>query len=618
MKKLLLSLSLLLASVFAYSQITFEKPFAWLYSGVAAYPVNNGYVLSGTGTSSPVLVKTDLWGDTVWTKTLHSIHANYLYSAVKTSNNDFVFLNTPYNSITKENLQLIRTNSTGSILWVDSVVRQNWDYGYRIKQTSDGGFIIAGATNSLPGITGPYPYDAYIVKTNSTGEALWTKNYGKPSGNDYAYDVIETSDSKYVAVGYGGSFSGVYLLKLKSNGDTIWTRYIGNFISRANCIMETPDKKYLITGQKNYNGTNLSDIYIIKTDTSGNVIWNKTYDFNADENGYRIAILNNGYLIAGNTECNGNHNQLIFLRLNALGDTLWTKIVHTYVSIDKINSLEKCPDGGYLLTGLYGFLIKTDSSGCIVPNIHPITGEQWVSVNDTITFNTSSIRGEWYHWSCGSCNITSGQGLDNISMYWDHTGTDTIFATVYNDCGSSTNNYVITIDSCVAPQIGSINGYYCSPYGIAHVNKILGNDPITYNWSLSYGTIVSGQGTNSIGCEWDTTGSCDIQVIANNQCGSDTSTAQVQVNIVFPGIEQAAGSNCKVPDAFPNPFTDKLYIDPKGEKTSVEIYDIFGRMILTEKYSSYKCIDVSRLSKGIYFLHLINNKTIVKKKIIKE
>jgi hypothetical protein len=616
MKRLLLFLTCLLTSVFVYSQITFERPYAWLYNGAAAYPDNNGYILSGM-TNSPILVKIDLWGDTIWTKTLNSIHANYLYSAVKTSNDDFVFLNTPYNSTTKENIQLIRTNSIGSIIWVDSVVRQNWDYGYNIKQTSDSGFIIAGATNSLPGIIGPYPYDAYFIKTNSTGDTLWTRNYGKPSVNDYAYDIIETSDSKYVAVGYGSSISVVYLLKLKLNGDTIWTRNIGNNQSRANCVIETPDKKYLITGQKVNNGINYSDIYIIKTDTSGNVIWNKTYDFNAYESGYRIAILSNGYLIAGTTDCNGYNNQLVFLRLNDQGDTLWTKIVHTYHNINKLSSLEKCTDGGYLLTG-FGFLIKTDSLGCIAPNIHPITGEQLVSVNDSITFHTSSMRGEWYQWSCGSCNIASGQGLDNITLYWDHTGTDTIFATVYNDCGSSTNNYIITIDSCVAPQISAINGYYYSPFGIVNVNKILGNDPITYNWNLSYGTIISGQGTNSIGCEWDSSGICDIQVIANNQCGSDTLIAQVQVIIVLPGIEQATESDSNVPNAFPNPFTDKLFIDPKEENTSIEIYDIFGKMILTEKYSSSKCIDVSRLTKGIYLLHLINNKNMVTKKIIKE
>jgi len=131
-------------------------------------------------------------------------------------------------------LLLVSTTAAdpGDTLWTRTYGGSSSDIGWSVQQTSDGGYIIAGYTESF----GAGGYDVYLVKTNSSGNTLWTRTYGGTEG-DYGYSVQQTSDGGYIIAGRTSSFGAgsydVYLVRTDSYGDTLWTRSDG-FRSRQN------------------------------------------------------------------------------------------------------------------------------------------------------------------------------------------------------------------------------------------------------------------------------------------------------------------------------------------------------------------------------------------------
>ena len=610
-----------------YSQITFEKIYFANQIGfpTAAYEDSNSYILSAVVNNyTPILIKTNLYGDTIWTKIIQCGGCDM----AKTNIGDFVILGGTSNLNTKSDIHLCKINGSGNVLWTDSIIKQNYDNGYRIKQTYDNGYIVVGESNSLPGIYVPYPYNAYIVKTNSLGDSTWTRNFGRNNFNDYAYDVIETSDSNYVVVGCsedcGVNNCQVYLIKLKPDGDTLWTKNFGNTLYEYGyCIQETLDKNYIISGRKGTANT-YSDVYLIKTDTNGNVLWDKTYNIDLYSRGDRIIVLNNGYLIAGITSGNMGLRTALLIRINDLGDTLWTKTIKSNNPITELRSINKCSDNGFIITGYTPdwklIFMKTDSLGCIKPNIISITGEHNVSLNDTITFQNNSIRGRGYNWFSYSGNIASAPGLDYIKIYWNQTGTDTLYSVSYNDCGSDTLSYIINIDSCVAPKISSINGDFNPSFGNVreyYISKIEGKTPVNYYWNSNIGTIISGQGTDSISVGWYNEGFGSLVVTATNICGIDTSS--VNMSIFIGSIRKTIDVNNLNVSVFPVPTNSILYLNFPIDFPSyeVEVFDIYGKQKFNySMIPGLNEINISDQPNGVYFLKIVVKNKIIIKKII--
>jgi hypothetical protein len=237
-------------------------------------------------------------------------------------------------------------------LWTKTYGGAEYDRGYSVQQTIDGGYIIAGVTASFGAGEG----DVWLLKTDSLGDTLWTKIYGG-TADDIAYSVQQTLDQGYIIAGETNSFGAggydVYLIKTDSLGDPLWTKtYGGTAYDKGSSVRQTTDGGYILASVK-YNGQD--KIWFLKVDTNGDTLWTKIHDCSAD----RVSVdhtIDGGYIATGGDR---------LLKTDSLGDTLWTWQAPFEAHL---SSAQQTFDGGYISTGGIGFnnrvyLVKTDANG---------------------------------------------------------------------------------------------------------------------------------------------------------------------------------------------------------------------------------------------------------------
>jgi len=254
-------------------------------------------------------------------------------------------------------------NPNGNVEWRKSIGGINDETANDILTTYDNGFVIVRNTKSF----GAGGSDFYIIKTDSSGNILWTKTIGG-NLNDNAYSVFETSNKDLIVAGLTTETDiDILITRLDKNGNIKWANKYGNFGNdRANSILENSNNEIIVCGQ--YND---QDLLLIKTDSTGNVLWSKIFGNSINAWGYSINTTSeNNLLICGQIKLSSMEIKSLIFKTNLNGDTIWTRIYGNELTQFPTH-IEQNFDQSIFFTGYtqktttdYDFLlVKTDSLG---------------------------------------------------------------------------------------------------------------------------------------------------------------------------------------------------------------------------------------------------------------
>lgn len=273
-------------------------------------------------------------------------------------------------------LALVLNAQAPELIWQHSYGGTKEDYTRTIQLTADGGFAFLAAVESADGdVVGNHGLaDYWLVKVNAEGIQEWQKCFGG-SSDDYGYEMKATTDGGYVIAGYTNSHDGdisdyngnfdYWVAKTDANGNLQWENsYGGTGYDAPYAIEQTPDHGYVVAGSVvshdgDVTGFHLNkDLWVIKIDSAGNLQWQKDVGGSGIDDAFAIQLtMDGGYIVAGNTASTdgdvvGLHgsDDLWVVKLSASGNLEWQ---HCYggSGSDKAKSIRQKKDGGFVVLG---------------------------------------------------------------------------------------------------------------------------------------------------------------------------------------------------------------------------------------------------------------------------
>lgn len=375
---------LLLAVYAADAQSTFQKTFGGStddYAYSIQHTQDGNLVMAGRSLSYGVgqydlyIIKMTPAGDTLWCRTYGNIGYDEAFHIDTTADGGLVACGTNSTYDWAGDLFIMKLNADGTLAWGKNYGGNTGtaDAGYAVRQTSDGGFIATGSTDSF----GSGNADVYVVKTDDSGTIQWTRTIGGGS-DDVGRDIIQSSTGDYYISGYtesfGQGFMDVYFIKLNSAGTVMWTKvYGGGSYDFAYTVEETTDNGFVLGATTNSYGQGDMEALLIKTDVSGNIQWAKAYGRSGEDRA-QVArqTSDGGYIMAGRTSSFGGGSYDSYLiKTNSAGTMEWD-IAQGGGSWDQAWDVQEMSDQGFVVAGYtlsYGeggreaFVHRTDATG---------------------------------------------------------------------------------------------------------------------------------------------------------------------------------------------------------------------------------------------------------------
>jgi hypothetical protein len=612
MKKILfIAFTYTIISLSSKAQTTFQR----VYGGAAMDNGNsvrkttdNGFIIAGTTTSfgaggrDVLVIKTNANGDTTWTKTFGGATDNeYGFCAQQTTDGGYIVSGVASSfADVAGDMYLIKLTAAGDTIWTRTYGGIGYEWGAFVQQTTDGGYIVVGQTPAF----GAGGFDAYLVKLNAAGDISWTKTYGG-TGLEIGSAVQQTSDGGYILTGqigsYGAGFGDFYLLKTDASGNVVWTKAYGvNGEEAGVSVKQTTDGGYIIGGTSESTGPLGKDMCLIKTNAVGDTLWAKIYGGSLiDECNEVIQTADGGYIMCGHSfsfSVAGDYDVYV-VKTDNQGTVQWSKTYGSSASASDNEfgySIQQTNDGGYIITGetfSFGlglknvYLIKTDAlgnSGCnqdvpatITENLLPqvIAPPTITSSGGTISYPETMIN--FGGTKTTLCEFIQGP-LPVSLLNFKALKANKTTAELQWQTATEINNRGFEIQR-------SFDGYN---FTVVNFIPGAGNSD---NTKFYRGTDVPG-----------VTGRVYYRLKQIDLDG----------NSKFSNIESVLFNKSETIKIFPNPAQTHVTVEGIDSFSNIQVLDITGKLLRDLKtYNQYQVnINLSRFVNGVYLLRFVNNK----------
>ncbi len=318
-----------------------------------------GFMEPEEGGNDAWVIRTDPNGDEIWNQTLGGDQTDEGYGIVQCADGSFVVVGKT--SSTGEgwfDAWLFKMDANGNRVWARTFGDTELDRGYSLQQTTDGGFILVGTTQP----SGSQDTDVLLVKTDDFGNQLWQRTVGWAL-EDYGRSVQQTTDGGYIVAGHTDSIGQGHedglLIKTDSAGELEWHRTFGG--TRHDLlydVCQTSDGGYVMVGETDSLGADYRDeLWMIKTDPSGYLQWSRTYGGWLDDEGVSIRQTSDGGFVMAGTHWVVGTPEMWLIRTDELGNYQWSKLFNNgvYDNNDGGHSVRQTSDGGYIMTGFIGY-----------------------------------------------------------------------------------------------------------------------------------------------------------------------------------------------------------------------------------------------------------------------
>lgn len=590
---------------------------------VAGYSYSvDGDVITNHGGSDIFVFKLSDDGEIEWKKNYGGSETDECFSIISANDGGYILVGATRssdgdftNNYGLNDLCILKIDDFGNLLWSKSYGGTGGEGGSKIITTSDGNYLIAGASSSndfdVSGNNGKD--DFWLLKIDIYGNILWQKTYGS-SEWDIAYDIVETFDG-YLSLGYAGAgdydvstinYGGpdVWLVKIDLDGEIIFDKTYGGSLTDVGfslvfngkdifCIGTTYSNDFDITFQHG-----LSDCWILKIDSMGNLINQKTIGGGNFEEGFDLIKMNDNFILAGGSVSNDGD----ISENKGSCDYLFAEF-DTTLNINWINTI-----GGSESDLAYS-LIKSED------NAFAVTGYSFS--NDFDVTETYLLANYWVV-KMRLCDNHYFADMDNDGF--GNIMTDTIaceiptgYVSDSSDCNDANNLIFPTgVDICNAID-DNCNGLIDEDliyvqYFIDEDGDNFGNSTIDSLWCNS----IDGFVVDSTDCD-DTNpnihpGAEEILNGLDDDCDGFTDENLAINNTLLNAIK-----------IYPNPAETILHIDYAGNSVcQFEIYSVTGEVIYQNELSSSTTIDISKFASGIYFLKIFGDDGEAGVKVVKE
>ncbi|URC11677.1 T9SS type A sorting domain-containing protein [Flavobacterium sp. B183] len=401
--------------------------------------------------------------DILWEKSYGGQHADYLFDAQPTADYGFILAGSSLSNKTGNkdddnhgdlDYWIWKMSEKGELVWQKSIGGSGFDLLQSIKNTKDGGFILAGTSDSgrgfqknekCKGLT-----DFWVIKLDASGSEQWQRTIGG-KGKDELLCAFQTRDGGYMLGGSSSSdYSGnalaaingmpkpttkadqfnklekcrgnmdYWIVKLDKQGDVEWQKtYGGAYTDVLRSMEQTTDNGYIlagysnspVSGDKTENNKGVGDYWVLKITDAGEIQWQNTYGAEGDDQPYVIhQTADGGYIVGGNSNSKnalttmggivGNGTDYWILKLDKDGGVVWSK-TYDFGKTDILTSLVENNDQSYLIGGYAQSESRRPREGIVAKALNAVSKEK-EGINDYIAMKIDDKGEEIWNKTVGS------------------------------------------------------------------------------------------------------------------------------------------------------------------------------------------------------------------------